>query len=75
MSCSEEEVHYNDIGSVFLVTVKDCVSGTSTILDVSTASSLSLVLGLLLEHLQPRLPLCIPMAQMVKFITQQLMVI
>ena len=43
MSCSEEEVHYNDIGTVFLVTVNDCVSGTSTILDVSTASSLSLV--------------------------------
>jgi len=43
MSCSEEEVHYNDIGTVFLVTVNDCVSGTSTILDISTASSLSLV--------------------------------
>ena len=28
---------------MFLVTVNDCVSGTSTILDISTASSLSLV--------------------------------
>lgn len=43
MSCSEQEVHYNDIGTVFEVTVKDCVSGTSTVLDVSGASSLELI--------------------------------
>ena len=43
MACSEQEVHYNDIGTVFLVTVKDCVSGTSTALDVSTATSLQIV--------------------------------
>jgi len=43
MSCSEQEVHYNDIGTVFLVAVKDCVAGTSTALDVSTATGVSLV--------------------------------
>ncbi len=43
MSCSEQEVHFNDIGTVILVTVKDCVSGTPTVLDVSTASDLDLV--------------------------------
>ena len=44
MSCSEEEVHYNDIGTVILVTIKDCVSGTATALDVSAASTLELIL-------------------------------
>lgn len=43
MSCSEQEVHYNDIGTVFEVTIKDCVSGTSTVLDVSGATTLELV--------------------------------
>ncbi len=43
MTCSEQEVHYNDIGTVFEVTVKDCVSGTATVLDVSGASALELV--------------------------------
>lgn len=43
MSCSEEEVHFNDIGTEFLVTVKDCVSGVSTALDVSTATEKYLV--------------------------------
>jgi len=43
MPCSEQEVHFNDIGTVILVTVKDCVSGTPTVLDVSTASDLDLV--------------------------------
>tara|TARA_B110000495_G_C22882824_1_gene514861 strand:- start:465 stop:794 length:330 start_codon:yes stop_codon:yes gene_type:complete len=42
-TCSEEEVHLNDIGTVFLVTVNDCVAGTSAALDVSTASTLELV--------------------------------
>jgi hypothetical protein len=44
MSCSEEELHFNDIGTVLLVTINDCVSGTSTPMDVSLATSLSLVL-------------------------------
>lgn len=44
MACKEEEVHYNDIGTVILVTVKDCVSGTSTALNVSGASALQLIL-------------------------------
>lgn len=43
MSCSEEEVHYNDIGTIFLVTINDCVSGVATILDVSSASTLELI--------------------------------
>ena len=44
MSCSEEEVHYNDIGTDIIVTVNDCVSGTATALDVSSASTLELIL-------------------------------
>jgi hypothetical protein len=44
MTCSEREVHYNDIGTVFLITVNDCVSGTSVALDLSTASSLQVIL-------------------------------
>ena len=44
MACTEEEVHYNDIGTVILVTVNDCVSGTSTVLDLSGASTLELIL-------------------------------
>jgi hypothetical protein len=44
MSCSEEEVHYNDIGTDIIVTVNDCVSGTATALDVSGASTLELIL-------------------------------
>ncbi len=44
MTCSEEELHYNDVGTVFLVTMNDCVSGTSTVLDISSASSLQLIL-------------------------------
>ena len=43
MSCSEQEIHYNDIGTVILVTVNDCVSGTPTVLDLSTASTLELI--------------------------------
>jgi len=43
MSCSEQEIHYNDIGTVILVTVNDCVSGTSTVLDLSTATTLELI--------------------------------
>jgi len=42
MSCSEQEVHFNDIGTVMLVTVKDCVAGTPTVLDLSSATSLEL---------------------------------
>ena len=44
MACSEEELHYNDIGTVFLITMNDCVSGTSTVLDISGASSLEIIL-------------------------------
>ena len=44
MACTEEEVHYNDIGTVILVTIKDCVSGTATVLNVSAASTLVLIL-------------------------------
>lgn len=43
-TCSEQEVHFNDIGTVILVTINDCVSGTLTVLDVSTAATLELVL-------------------------------
>lgn len=43
MTCSEQEVHYNDIGTVILVTVNDCVSGTSTTLDLSSAILLELI--------------------------------
>jgi len=43
MSCSEQELHYNDIGTIFLVTVQDCVSGTSTDMDVSAASTLEMI--------------------------------
>ena len=42
-TCSEQEIHYNDIGTVILVTVKDCVAGTPTVLDLSSATSLELV--------------------------------
>lgn len=44
MTCSEEELHYNDIGTIILTTINDCVSGTSTALDVSASTSVSLVL-------------------------------
>jgi len=44
MACSEEELHYNDIGTVILTTINDCVSGVSSPLDVSSAISVSLVL-------------------------------
>jgi len=44
MACSENEVHYNDIGTVFLVTVNDCVSGSATALDLSSASTLQIIL-------------------------------
>jgi len=43
MACTEKEAHYNDVGTVFLVTVQDCVSGTAAALDVSSATSLQLV--------------------------------
>lgn len=43
MACSEEELHYNDIGTVIMTTINDCVSGTSSPLDVSSAVSVSLV--------------------------------
>lgn len=43
MSCSEKEIHVNDIGTVFLVTVKDCVSGTETTLNISTATTLQFI--------------------------------
>ena len=43
MACSEE-IHYNDTGTLFLVTVSDCVAGVSTPLDISGADSVSLVL-------------------------------
>jgi hypothetical protein len=43
MSCSEEEVHFNDIGTVFLVTVNDCVSGTASPLDLTGATDLKLI--------------------------------
>ena len=44
MSCSEEELHYNDTGTVIMTTINDCVSGKSSPLDVSEAVSVSLVL-------------------------------
>lgn len=44
MTCSEEELHYNDVGTVIMTTINDCVSGTSSPLDVSGAVSVSLVL-------------------------------
>jgi hypothetical protein len=43
MACSEQEVHYNDIGTAFIVTIKDCVSGTATVMDISTASTAELI--------------------------------
>jgi hypothetical protein len=43
MSCSEAEVHLNDIGTSFVVTINDCVSGTPTALDVSGATTLQLI--------------------------------
>ena len=44
MTCSEEELHYNDTGTIILTTIKDCVSGTSSPLDISAAVSTFLVL-------------------------------
>lgn len=44
MACSEQELHYNDIGTAFLVTIKDCVSGTATAMDISSASTVELIL-------------------------------
>ena len=44
MACSEQELHYNDIGTAFQVTIKDCVSGTATTLDISSASTTELIL-------------------------------
>ena len=43
MSCSEEEVHFNDIGTEFLVTINDCVSGTASALNLVGASTLQLI--------------------------------
>lgn len=43
-TCSKEEVHFNDIGTVILVTVNDCVNGTVLPLDVSTATDLDIIL-------------------------------
>lgn len=43
MTCSEREVHYNDIGTVFLITVNDCVSGLPVALDLSVATSLQII--------------------------------
>lgn len=45
MACTEKETHYNDIGTVFLVTVQDCVSGTATALDVSSTTVRQLILS------------------------------
>jgi len=45
MACSEEELHYNDIGTVMMITMTDCVSGTPTVLDISGASSLEVILN------------------------------
>jgi hypothetical protein len=43
VTCSEKEIHYNDIGTVILVTINDCVAGVPTVLDLSSASSLQLI--------------------------------
>lgn len=42
-TCSEREIHLNDIGTVFLVTINDCVAGVPTVLDVSSATTLQLI--------------------------------
>jgi hypothetical protein len=44
MTCSEEELHYNDIGTIILTTITDCVSGTSSPIDISACVSTFLVL-------------------------------
>jgi len=44
MACAEEELHYNDTGTLFLITINDCVGGVSTPMDLATASSMSIVL-------------------------------
>lgn len=44
MARSEEEVRYNDIGTVFLITVNDYVNGALSPLDLSSATSLQIIL-------------------------------
>ncbi len=39
MTCTVEEIHEGDIGTVFRVTVEECLNGVSTILDVSDATT------------------------------------
>ena len=43
MTCSEQELHYNDIGTTFSITVKDCISGTATPFNLSSATDLELI--------------------------------
>lgn len=43
MSCTYEEVHYNDIGTIFRATINDCINGTQTIIDLSAATTLQLI--------------------------------
>ena len=73
-TCSEEEVHYNDIGTEFLVTIKDCVSGTPTVLDVPGRQPWSLFLSHLLVYQLPRVRVWSRMVQTEKSNTQLLTV-
>lgn len=36
------EVHLDDIGTVFIITINECTNGVSTVLDISAASTMEL---------------------------------
>jgi len=42
MPC-QDEVHLNDIGTIFRATINDCVDGVQSVLDISSATTKELV--------------------------------
>ena len=43
MAACTQQVHLNDIGTIFRATINDCVSGQQQVLDVSGATTLQLI--------------------------------
>ena len=44
MAFSEKKEQLNDIGVTFIVTVKDCVSGTATVLNIASSTARQIIL-------------------------------
>ena len=42
-TCSPEEVHFGDIGTIFRATINDCVNGVQSPIDLSTVTTLQLI--------------------------------